>query len=77
MNNLIKADFSQNKRANVKALYLSGGVAGRTIEDQAYIKYKFALKELKELWTEVNQHTKRMNELLTFNQFIKLEKHWR
>jgi len=74
MNNLIKADFSQNKRANVKALYLSGGVAGRRIQDADYIKYQFARDELRELWAEVNQYTKRMNELLTFKQFIKLEK---
>ena len=74
MNNLIKADFSQSKRANVKALYLSGGVAGRTIQDEAYIKYKFALKELKELWAEVNQYTEEMNESLTFKQFIKIKK---
>lgn len=74
MDNLIKADFSQNKRANVKALYLSGGVAGRTIKDAAYMKYEFARNELRELWAEVNQHTERMNELLTFKQFIKVGK---
>ena len=74
MDNLIKADFSQNKRANVNALYLSGGVAGRTIRSFNYIKYQFALKELNELWSEVNQYTEQMNELLTFKQFIKLGK---
>jgi len=74
MNNLIKADFSQNKKANVKALYLSGGVAERRIQDAAYMRYRFARDELRELWDEVNQYTKRMNELLTFKQFVKLGK---
>jgi len=74
MNNLIKADFSQNKKANVKALYLSGGVAERRIQDAAYMRYRFARDELRELWAEVNQYTKRMDELFTFKQFIKVGK---
>jgi hypothetical protein len=74
MNNLIKADFSQNKRANVKALYLSGGVAGRTINDETYIKYQFARDELRKLWTEVRDYTNQMEERLTFKQFVKLKK---
>lgn len=72
MNNLIKIDFSQNKRTNVKALYLSGGLADRTIKNVAYIKYQFALKELKELLDQVKQYNERINELLTFKQFIKV-----